>query len=127
MFPDRVRAMLLNGIVDAVRYSKSAEARIAMWSDAADEVFGQFLSLCERAGPERCALAGGGPSPAERWEQLVARLKRGRIPAPGANGTALSRPQLSYGDLLISQFQPLRAPTTWPDNAANLDAALRGD
>jgi pimeloyl-ACP methyl ester carboxylesterase len=57
MFPDRVRAMLLNGVIDPVRYSKSAEARVAMFASSADEVFGQFLSLCESAGPERCALA----------------------------------------------------------------------
>ena len=38
-----------------------------------------------------------------------------------------SRQELSYGDLLLSQFQPLRAPGLWPANAADLDAALRGD
>ena len=127
MFPNRVRAMLLDGITDAVRYSKSAEARVALWSAAADEVFGQFLSLCAGAGPQRCALAGGQLSPAERWQRLRARLRRGPIPAPGADGTSLSRPELSLGDLLISQFQPMRAPSGWPQNAADLDAALRGD
>jgi pimeloyl-ACP methyl ester carboxylesterase len=127
MFPDRVRAMLLNGIVNAVRYSESTEEREAMFSDAADEVFGQFLSLCASAGPERCALAGGESSPAEKWEQLVALVKREPIPAPGANGTALSSSELAYGDLLLSQFQPMRAPTVWPQNAVDLDAALRGD
>jgi pimeloyl-ACP methyl ester carboxylesterase len=127
MFPNRVRAMLLNGIVNAVRYSKSAEARLAMFSDAADEVFGQFLSLCASAGPERCALAGGARSPAEKWQRLLARVKRRPIPAPAANGTGLSRAELTYGDLLFSQFAPMRAPRTWPQNAADLDAALRGD
>jgi pimeloyl-ACP methyl ester carboxylesterase len=127
MFPDRVRAMLLNGLVDPIRYSKSAEARVAMFASFAGEVFGKFLSLCENAGAERCALAGGARSPAERWQRLVARLKRGPIPAPGARGTALSRPQLSYSDLLLSQFSPMRAPSTWPQDAADLDAALRGD
>ena len=39
LFPDRVRAMLLDGVVDAVEYSKSAEARAANFSGAADEVF----------------------------------------------------------------------------------------
>ena len=34
MFPDRVRAMLLDGIVDAVEYSKSAEARVGRISSA---------------------------------------------------------------------------------------------
>jgi len=127
MFPDRVRAMLLNGIVDAVEYSKSAEARMAMWSSAADEVFDQFLSLCDSAGPGRCALAGGGETAAARVEQLFARVKRAPIPAPGARPALLSRQKLSYGDLLLSQFQPMRAPRVWPQNAADLAAALGGD
>jgi pimeloyl-ACP methyl ester carboxylesterase len=127
MFPDRVRAIVLDGIVDPVRYSKSAEARVAMWSDAADDVFGRFLSLCGGAGPERCALAGGGRSPAERWQRLRARLKRGPIPAPTANLHGVARDTLSYSDLLISQFQPLRAPVSWPQNARDIDAAVRGD
>ncbi len=127
MFPNRVRAMLLDAIVDPVRYAKSAEARIAMWSASADDVLNRFFALCADAGPQLCALAGGQLSPAEKWDRLVARLKRGPIPAPGANGTSLYRPMLSYADLLISQFQPLRAPSTWPDHAADLEAAFRGD
>ena len=94
---------------------------------SADEVFGQFLSLCESAGPERCALAGGGQTAAARVEQLFAQVKVAPIPAPGVRPPLLSPQTLSYGDLLLSQFQPLRAPGTWPVNAANLDAALRGD
>jgi pimeloyl-ACP methyl ester carboxylesterase len=127
MFPDRVRAMLLNGLVNAVRYSEGAEERQDMFSGAADEVFDQFLSLCASAGPERCALAGGAASPAEKWNQLLARVKRRPIPAPASNGTGLSRAELTFGDLLSSQFAPMRAPSTWPQNAADLDAALRGD
>jgi pimeloyl-ACP methyl ester carboxylesterase len=127
MFPDRVRAMLLNGIVDAIEYSKSAEARMAMFVSAADEVFAQFLSLCDSAGPQRCALADGGQTAAARVEQLFARAKRAPIPAPGATPPLTSRQELSYGDLLLSQFQPLRAPRVWPRNAADLAAALGDD
>ncbi len=127
MFPDRVRAMLLDGIVDAIEYSKSAEAREANFSGAADAVFNQFLELCESAGHERCALAGGGQTPAERVEPLFAQVKVAPIPAPGVTPPLLSPWTLSYSDLLLSQFQPMRAPSTWPSNAADLDAALRGD
>jgi pimeloyl-ACP methyl ester carboxylesterase len=127
MFPDRVRAMLLNGVVDAIEYSKSAEARVANYSGAADAVFEQFLSLCDKAGPERCALAGGSQTPAERVAQLFEQVRRAPIPAPGVTPPLLSRRRLSYSDLLLSQFQPMRAPSTWPANAADLDAALRGD
>jgi len=127
MFPDRVRAMLLNGLIDAIEYSKSAEARMAMFVRPSDEVFGQFLSLCESAGRERCALAGGGETAAERFDRLLARLRRAPIPAPGVRPPLSSRQTLSYTDLLLSQFQPLRAPSSWPFNAADLAAALAGD
>jgi pimeloyl-ACP methyl ester carboxylesterase len=127
MFPDRVRAMLLLGIVDAIEYSKSAEARIAAFVSPADTVFDRFLSLCESAGPERCALAGGGQTAAARVAQLFAQLKRAPIPAPGARPPLSSPQTLRSGDLLLSQFEPLRAPRVWPKNAADLDAALRGD
>jgi hypothetical protein len=32
---------------------------------------------------------------------------------------------LSYGDLLVSQFNPLRTPEVRPDDAKDLDAAVR--
>ena len=78
---------------------------------SADEVFDQFLALCDGAGPERCALAGGGQTAAERVEQLFAQVRRAPIPAPGARPPLSSPEELSYGDLLLSQFEPLRAPS----------------
>jgi pimeloyl-ACP methyl ester carboxylesterase len=127
MFPDRVRAMLIDGVVDPVSYSKSSEAYIAGGVASADVVFDQLLSLCEGAGPGRCALAGGSESPAERFERLVARLKRAPIPAPGAKPPLSSREKLSYADLLLSQFNPLRGPDLWPQDARDIAAALGGD
>jgi len=92
MFPSRVRAMLFNGLTDAPRYAKSAEARAAMWVGAADTVFGRVLALCDSAGPERCALAGGGQTAAERVDRLFARLRRGPIPARRGGPAALVAP-----------------------------------
>jgi pimeloyl-ACP methyl ester carboxylesterase len=123
MFPGRVRAMLLDGIVDPVPYSKSAEARVASQASGAEPVFAQLLSLCENAGPTRCALAGHARTPADLVERLFARVKRAPIPAP----TASPPGALTYSDLLVSQFNPLRVPETWPDDARDLEAAVRGD
>ena len=88
LFPHRVRAMLLDGVVDPVRYSKSAEARMAMFVRPSRRGVRPVPLACARApGPERCALAGGKHTAAERFERLLARVKRAPIPAPGANGT----------------------------------------
>jgi pimeloyl-ACP methyl ester carboxylesterase len=123
MFPGRVRAMLIDGIVDPVPYSKGAEARVANQSSGGDPGFASLLSLCEGAGPKRCALAGGRQTAAERVKRLFARVKRAPIPAPSASPPG----KLTYGDLIVSQFSPLRLPETWPDDAKDLDAAVRGD
>ena len=108
-------------VLEGVRGEVAATVR------PSDGVFDQFLSLCDSAGPERCALAGGRHTAAERFQRLLARTKRAPIPAPGALPPLSSPQELGYGDLLLSQFPPVRAPRTWPTNAANLVAALRGD
>ena len=123
MCPGRVRAMMLDGIVDPVRYSKGAEARVAGDVIGSDKVFDKFLSLCDKAGPERCALARRSRPAAERVRRLFARVKRASIPAP----TSKPPGELSYGDLLLSQFSPMRSPALWPQDAKDLDAALSGD
>jgi pimeloyl-ACP methyl ester carboxylesterase len=123
MFPGRVRAMLLDAIVDPVPYSRGAEARVASQASGADPVFNAFLRLCERAGPTRCALAGGAQTATERANELFARLKRGPIPAPMASPSG----KLTYSDLLISQFNRLRLPSSWPRDASEINSALHGD
>ena len=127
MFPNRIRAMLLNSVIDPTKWSKDAEARTASLMESTDEVYDQFLSRCERAGPQRCALAGGGQTAAERFERLSRRLRRAPIPAPGVVPPLSSPQKLTYGDMLISQGAVAQFPEMWPENAANLAAALRGD
>lgn len=123
MYPGRVRAMLLDGVVDPIRYTRSAEARAASSVAGTDEVFDRFLHLCRQGGPERCALAGKARTPAQRVHRLFKRVHRSPVPAPDAR----PRGSLDEGDLLLSQFEPLRNPAVWPQNAASLNAALSGN
>ncbi|MGE0297414.1 alpha/beta hydrolase [Pseudonocardia sp.] len=112
MFPDRVRAMVLDGLIDAVAFTTSAETRSAVDSESTDAVFGRFLELCEQAGPGRCALAGHGETAAQRVARLFERARQGPIPAPDADPPG----ELVLSDLLVSSFSPLWAPcaSNWP-------------
>ena len=123
MFPGRVRAMLLDGVVDPVAYSRGAESRTASGVRGSDAVFEQFLDACQRAGHQRCALAGGNRPPAQRVQRLFARVHRSPIPAPRLNPPG----ELDEMDLRLSQFQPMRSPAAWPLDASQLRAALDGD
>lgn len=123
MFPQRLRAMMLDGVVDPVEYTADAEARAANNASSSDEVFDRFLALCDQAGPTRCALAGHGEPAAQRVGRLIERTKQGPIPAPNATPPGVLYP----GDIPLTTFAPMRDPALWPEYAAELDAAVDGD
>ena len=105
MFPRKVRAMALDGVVDPVAYSKNAEARIARGVAPSDEVFDQFLARCRKAGPARCALAGHRRTPEALMNRLLRRTRHTPVPAPQSDPPG----RMSYIDLLLSQFEPMRS------------------
>ena len=123
LFPTRVRAMLLNSVVNAVPWVKNAEARTTYQASSADAVFTQFVALCQGAGPARCALTRHPETAAQRVAGLFRRARRAPIPAPHASPPGV----LSYSDLLLTTFMPLRSPDGWPRYARELDAAAGGD
>jgi pimeloyl-ACP methyl ester carboxylesterase len=121
LFPDKVRAMILDSNIDPFEFTKSVVRSIASSTSDTDLVMRKFAQLCGEAGPKRCALARGG-NPQRRLNRLVARLKKGPIPAPKANP-----PKLTYSDLLIRVFIGQAGPAEWPKFASELDEAARGD
>lgn len=124
MFPRRVRAMAIDGVVGPIAYMKGSEAALANNLSDGDRVFEEFQSLCQAAGPERCALAGDGEV-AVRVEELLDRSRRGSIAAPSADPPGA----LTYGEVLfqISSELGLGEPSGWADLAEQLDQAAAGD
>ncbi len=122
MFPRRMRAIVLDGVLDAVPFTTSTQAAIADSMGDFSLVFSKLQSLCQAAGPARCALAGHGSVKA-RVSRLLARLRRGPIPAPSAP----TPHRLSYGDLLLYMFGNLGRPASWPTIAAGLEQAASGN
>jgi pimeloyl-ACP methyl ester carboxylesterase len=122
LFARRVRAMVLDGVVDPVAWTAGAEAAIANLRGDTDLVFEKFQSLCQSAGPALCALAGEGPA-APRVQKLLERLRRAPIPAPSATPAG----RLTYGDALTAITLGVDAPAGWPELAAALEQAASGD
>ena len=119
LFPRRVRAMVLDGVVDPVAAAAGTEAVLASSLADTDRVFREFLRLCEAAGPDRCALAGHGPV-AVRVSQLLTRLRHNPIPVPSG--------ELTYGEALTAlKYSGLPDPALWPEVAAVLELAAEGD
>ncbi len=122
MYPSRVRAMALDGLVDPRIVIRGAAARFSNTVAAMDRGLRAFESVCQRAGAARCALAGRG-AVALRVAKLLARLHRAPIPAP----TASPPGALSYGDLSAVLFASLTNPAAWPQLAQHLQRAANGD
>ncbi|HEY1320186.1 MAG TPA: alpha/beta hydrolase [Streptosporangiaceae bacterium] len=123
MFPRRVRAMALDGLEDPVTYTADTATALASSLKDVDRLFHEFLALCERAGPSRCALAGDGPVE-ERVGDTLQQLRRHPIPAPSATPPG----ELTYGDALtIIKLGALPAPVDWPLAAGLLEAVAQGD
>lgn len=123
LFPHRVRAMALDGVIDPVASAAGTEAVAASSLADTDRVYHQFLRLCQAAGPDRCALAGHGPV-APRVNQLLNRLRHHPIPAPSADPPG----ELTYGEALTAlKLAGLPDPSLWPVAAAALEAAIQGD
>ena len=122
MYPSRVRAMALDGLVDPRIVIRGAEARFANTVVAMDRGLSWFDSACQRAGSARCALAGRDDV-ASRVARLLARVRRAPIPAP----TASPPGALSYGDLSVDLFGSLTNPAAWPQLAEDLKQAANGD
>jgi len=113
LFPDKVRAMVLDGTLDFVgnatgHYPGQAAAfpvDVRQGVDrAGQEVFlDRFLPLCKEAG-SACAFSGGNLQ--AKWQTLLARARAG---------------QLSYQDLMIFAYYDMEDPIAdWPGLASYL-------
>jgi pimeloyl-ACP methyl ester carboxylesterase len=83
LFPDRVRAMVLDGNVDPVAWVSGDEDRVFLSSflrqgsdQGSAEVLDAFLDLCGQASPDQCAFSAGSAAATQaKWTTLLQRLR----------------------------------------------------
>jgi pimeloyl-ACP methyl ester carboxylesterase len=78
MFPERVRALIIDGVLDPVEWTTGSPGKkhlpfsTRLGSDiGAQDTLDEFFRLCDEAGPGLCAFA---PDAAARYEALAAEL-----------------------------------------------------
>ncbi len=114
-FPDKVRALALDGAVDP-----ALDARALSMEQAAgfERSLNAFLDDC--AGNPSCAFYRGGNTHAA-FDELGAAIDADPIEADGGR-------QLGPGEFVLGVFQPLYGGEfTWPELSEALDAAADGD
>lgn len=102
LFPNHLRAMVLDGVLDPRSWSAG---RVAYDSSPASEAeFEEFLRLCDEAGPQ-CALTGSGGARA-RFDALAEAVKAHPFQLPGG-------PLVTYDLVMAVALEALYAPERW--------------
>jgi pimeloyl-ACP methyl ester carboxylesterase len=113
LFPKRVRALVLDAVVDPTRYPRGGNERLPFLRlgshRSATRAFEEFLRQCTEAGPERCPFAAGG-DPAAKFAELAERLREEPFVVPPPDGPIT----VGYPELVALTFQLLYAPV-WTD------------
>jgi pimeloyl-ACP methyl ester carboxylesterase len=116
LFPNRVRAVVVDGVLDPVAWTTGAPGQqdlpfsTRLRSDqGAQATLGEFFRLCDQAGPD-CAFSGNS---AARFAALRQRLFAGPIMVQ-LDGESFP---FTYTDLIFSTLGALYSPFAWPFQA----------
>lgn len=103
LYPDRVRAVVIDGVLDPLAWAGTAEnASIPQTQrlksgEGASKALNEILARCATAGPEYCLLAGLG-DPAAVYADIVASLKANPVVITDETGAPLF--ELTYPTLV---------------------------
>ncbi|WP_163506645.1 alpha/beta fold hydrolase [Fodinicola acaciae] len=78
LFPNRVRALVLDGPIDAEQRTNHRLADLLVHAKGSDHALTAILSACQAAGP-KCAFYGGDLTPQQKFDRLWARLRQGPV------------------------------------------------
>jgi pimeloyl-ACP methyl ester carboxylesterase len=117
LFPDNVRALVLDGTLDPRVWTGEADGELfgdrIRQAEGATETYGEFVRLCTEAG-ERCALNALG-DPAEVVGAVYAALREQPVELPVGDGTTI---QFGYGHLVGQMFFAMYDTAGWANQAA---------
>lgn len=113
MFPDRIRAMVLDGVMDPVGYATGRahdgppEPVTSRWGSAEGswKALTRAFAECDRVGEQRCPLAGEST---EKWLEIVDRLRDGPVELGGERLTYQQVVMTAQGALTgVQHYLPL--------------------
>jgi pimeloyl-ACP methyl ester carboxylesterase len=115
LFPDKVRALVVDGVVDPVAWSTGRGDEAAtlpvssrLGGDVGSQAtLEQFFALCEAAGRPQCSFAGDS---AGRFAAMAARFRSGPVEV----GTPPDTYTVSYADFIATTLSSMEAPESWP-------------
>ena len=122
LFPNRFRALVLDGALDAEDYLDDPLKISNSQTAAFERALGRFFQAC--AGNQTACLNFGGTDPHDAYDELVKRADA--TPIPAADYTPDPRP-VDGDDINAASVSVLYAKQFWPLLAAALATAQAGD
>ncbi len=122
MFPDRVRAVVIDGVIDPISFATGrgneaetlpSDARLKSEQGAYDTLLA-FFSDCD-AGAKNCAFSEGNPK--RRYARLARELRHEPLELPDGGGGTFP---FTYADLVATTLGSMYDPFSWPDLAGFL-------
>ncbi|GAB4200343.1 MAG: alpha/beta hydrolase [Roseiflexaceae bacterium] len=123
LFPDKVRAVVVDGVLDPIEWSTSTggtgttvpfTARIRS-AAGAQATLNEFFRLCD-AGGANCAFSGNS---AARFAALASRLRANPLPITLADGSTVL---FTYDLLIANALNAMYSSFSWPSFAQFLAA-----
>jgi pimeloyl-ACP methyl ester carboxylesterase len=122
LFPNKYRALVLDGPVDATNYANHPSNGLLEQSAGFEREFGRFMQAC---AIDQTACSGfGGSDPWDAYDQLVDQANANPIPA---TGYAPDPRPIKGDDLNAAVFSDLYAKFLWGELARALADAQKGD
>jgi pimeloyl-ACP methyl ester carboxylesterase len=112
MFPDRVRAVVVDGVINPVSWVGTDDTASQILDDRLQSADGAYKALheilvrCGKAGPAYCTFAAGG-DPVQKFEVLAQRLRD----KPAVIGDGSDPQTVTYADFIGGILGVLYAPT----------------
>jgi len=128
LFPDRVRAVAIDGVIDPVGWAGTAatasvpQTQRIRSGEGAAKALNEILVRCRKAGPKHCQLAAAG-DPVKTYARIVAELKAAPvvITDPESGEAAI---ELTYPVLTSFLLGDLYSPDGWMFVDLDLSAVL---
>lgn len=128
LFPDRVRAVAIDGVIDPVGWAGTAatasvpQTQRLRSGEGAAKALNEILVRCGKAGPEYCQLAVAG-DPVKTYAEIVAELKAAPVVITDPEtGEVLF--EITYPVLISFLLGDLYSPDGWMFVDMDLSAVL---
>jgi pimeloyl-ACP methyl ester carboxylesterase len=122
LFPGKVRALVIDGVLDPVGWTTGSDAQAARTVPVSTRIrsdegsyatLQEFFRLCEQAGEQQCALAADDPE--TTYAELASALKDKPVDVPVGFGLFQ---RVGYPELVAVTMGALYAPQVWGELAA---------